>query len=144
IRAPRTSFVGREDELERLTALLGRARLVTLVGPGGAGKTRVAIEAALRLTPAARDRGRRPGRGVDGVWMVEPASLSDPGDVEGAVLDALGLRDERPRFGDGAPAAGTPIAQLWHGPVRACQRPGGLRQTAGTRLDPDPEGDPDA
>ncbi|GAB3149825.1 AfsR/SARP family transcriptional regulator [Microbispora hainanensis] len=50
--APPTTFVGREEEVTRLTALLRNSRLVTVVGPGGAGKTRLAVETALRVAPA--------------------------------------------------------------------------------------------
>jgi transcriptional regulator with XRE-family HTH domain len=50
--AAQSSFIGREHELAELAALLGRSRLVTLIGPGGAGKTRLAIE-AIRKGPAA-------------------------------------------------------------------------------------------
>jgi predicted ATPase/DNA-binding SARP family transcriptional activator len=74
-----TSFVGREDELRRVGKLLGEARLVTLAGPGGAGKTRLAIEAA----------GRHPGESC----FVELAALGAGADVPQAVLTALGLRD---------------------------------------------------
>ncbi|BCB90372.1 SARP family transcriptional regulator [Phytohabitans suffuscus] len=88
-----TSFVGREEELRRVGKLLGEARLVTLHGPGGAGKTRLAVEAA----------GRRDGE----VCFVELAALpprtaagqprpGEPGgggDVARAVLAALGLRE---------------------------------------------------
>lgn len=74
-----TTFVGRVDELKRVGELLGERRLVTLTGPGGAGKTRVAIEAAA---------------GLDGeVCFVELAGLTDGSDVPQAVLSALGLRD---------------------------------------------------
>ncbi|MET7373017.1 BTAD domain-containing putative transcriptional regulator [Micromonospora arida] len=74
-----TTFVGREEELKRVGDLLGDRRLVTLTGPGGAGKTRLAIEAAGR---------------VDGeVRFVELAGLADGADVPQAVLSALGLRD---------------------------------------------------
>ena len=55
-----TSFVGRADELDRVGELLAAARLVTLTGPGGAGKTRLAIEAATAARPPRRD----------GVWFV--------------------------------------------------------------------------
>jgi predicted ATPase/DNA-binding SARP family transcriptional activator len=74
-----TSFVGREDELQRVGKLLDQTRLVTVTGPGGAGKTRLAIEAAGRL-------------GGD-LCFVELAALSDGADVPQAVLHALGLRD---------------------------------------------------
>ncbi|YCK41570.1 BTAD domain-containing putative transcriptional regulator [Actinomadura sp. ATCC 39365] len=117
VRKPRTSFIGREAELGRLTGLLRHDRLVTLVGPGGAGKTRLATEAALRLAteprpeprpePRAeaalqpstpRTAGEPGGRRVAAAWMVELASVSDPAGVPGAVLDALGLRDDRPGY----------------------------------------------
>ncbi|MEU1727763.1 BTAD domain-containing putative transcriptional regulator [Nonomuraea sp. NPDC005692] len=117
VRKPRTSFIGREAELGRLTGLLRHDRLVTLVGPGGAGKTRLATEAALRLAteprpeprpePRAeaalqpstpRTAGEPGGRRAAAAWMVELASVSDPAGVPGAVLDALGLRDDRPGY----------------------------------------------
>ncbi|MEV0196658.1 BTAD domain-containing putative transcriptional regulator [Nonomuraea sp. NPDC050691] len=97
VRAPRTSFIGREAELDQLAALLGRARVVTLVGPGGAGKTRLATEVALRSADAA--------------WMVELAPVSDPKEVMGTVLDALGLRDDRPPYRMPADS-GDPVAQV--------------------------------
>ncbi|MGI5160136.1 BTAD domain-containing putative transcriptional regulator [Microbispora sp. CA-102843] len=76
---PLTSLVGRTAELERIGALLAEARLVTLTGPGGTGKTRLAIEAA----------NRWPGE----VCLVELAPLTDGADVPQAVLGALGLRE---------------------------------------------------
>ncbi|HKA10504.1 MAG TPA: BTAD domain-containing putative transcriptional regulator [Candidatus Dormibacteraeota bacterium] len=83
LRAQPTTFVGREELLERLRELLDRSRLVTLVGPGGAGKTRLAAELA------ASERSRY----ADGVWMVELAPLSDQADLPQSVLAALGLRE---------------------------------------------------
>ena len=80
LRAPLTSFVGREEELRLVGERLAEARLVTLVGPGGAGKTRLATTAAAELA------GGFPG----GVWLVELASVGDPEDVPRAALDALG------------------------------------------------------
>ncbi|NKQ57075.1 AfsR/SARP family transcriptional regulator [Amycolatopsis sp. K13G38] len=80
-----TSFVGRGKELDLLARSLTDARLVTLVGPGGAGKTRLATEAAVRH-PVHR-RGR--------VWFVALASVRDPGDLTSAVLGALGSLDMR-------------------------------------------------
>jgi predicted ATPase/DNA-binding SARP family transcriptional activator len=97
VRPPRTSFIGREAELDQLATLLGQARLVTVVGPGGAGKTRLATEAALRSAA--------------GVWMVELAPLSEPADLPGAVLDALGLRDDHPPYRLSPPGA-DPVAQV--------------------------------
>ena len=83
LRAQPTSFVGRDELMGRLRELLEGSRLVTLVGPGGAGKTRLAAELA------ARERSGY----ADGVWMVELAPLSDQADVPQSVLAALGLRE---------------------------------------------------
>src|SRR4051794_1380432 len=66
---PRTTFVGRDRQLSEVGRLLKRNRLVTLTGPGGTGKTRVAIEAA----SAAADRH------PDGVFFVDLAPVSDEG-----------------------------------------------------------------
>ncbi|XLE01709.1 BTAD domain-containing putative transcriptional regulator [Streptomyces sp. 184] len=83
LRAALTSFVGRDDELRRVRALLGGSRLVTLTGPGGAGKTRLATTAAATLLDAS------PG----GVWLVELAPVTGGDDVPFAVLGALGQRE---------------------------------------------------
>jgi predicted ATPase/DNA-binding SARP family transcriptional activator len=91
LRAALTSFVGREQEIGQVRAMLGRGRLVTLVGPGGAGKTRLAVEAVNRLL-AAGETGR------DGAWLVELASLEDPALLPEAVLDAVSPRLELPRL----------------------------------------------
>ncbi|GAB3005854.1 winged helix-turn-helix domain-containing protein [Amycolatopsis acidiphila] len=80
-----TSFVGRERELALLASSLRSARLVTLAGPGGAGKTRLATEAAVQHPAYLRGR----------VWFVALASVRDAGDVTGAVLAALGSLDMR-------------------------------------------------
>ncbi|WP_165978496.1 BTAD domain-containing putative transcriptional regulator [Actinomadura darangshiensis] len=74
-----TSFVGREDESRRVGKLLRETRLVTLTGPGGAGKTRLAGESAAAFV----------GEMPDGVWFVPFAPVSDPGDAVQAVLSAL-------------------------------------------------------
>ena len=84
LRAELTSFVGREAELRQVAELLGAHRLVTLTGPGGAGKTRLAVEAARAELTAA----------PDGVWLVELAPVTDPAEVTSAVLSALGLREQ--------------------------------------------------
>jgi non-specific serine/threonine protein kinase len=78
-----TSFIGREHEIAQLKELVTTNRLVTLTGAGGAGKTRLAIEAAVQLLD---------GFG-DGVWLVELAALSDAQLVPQAVAGALGLRE---------------------------------------------------
>ncbi|ARZ70414.1 hypothetical protein SMD11_4821 [Streptomyces albireticuli] len=90
LRARLTSFVGREDELERIRADLVRHRLVTLLGPGGAGKTRLSQEAA--EAAAAGPEGTAPAW-PDGVWFAELAPVDDPGTVPEAVLTALGGRE---------------------------------------------------
>jgi len=78
-----TSFVGREDELDQVARLLADARLVTLTGPGGAGKTRLSVEAGARIADAA----------PDGVWFVPLAPVRDAADVPDAVLAAIGMHD---------------------------------------------------
>ncbi|MFE4593502.1 BTAD domain-containing putative transcriptional regulator [Streptomyces laurentii] len=83
LRARLTSFVGREDDLAALRDALGGTRLVTLLGPGGAGKTRLSQEAAERAA----------GQWPDGAWFVELAPVTDPEAVTEAVLDALGARE---------------------------------------------------
>jgi predicted ATPase len=82
--AEATSFVGRRHELAEARKKLAAARLVSLVGPGGVGKTRLAIRIAASL-----------GRGFSGgAWMVELAELEDPALVSNAVMTALDLRDQ--------------------------------------------------
>ncbi|MGW2343790.1 AfsR/SARP family transcriptional regulator [Streptomyces sp. NPDC001661] len=82
LRARLTSFVGRAGDLDAIRADLGRVRLVTLLGPGGAGKTRLSQEAAEGL-----------GTAPDGVWLAELAPVSDPAAVPEAVVSALGARE---------------------------------------------------
>src|SRR5690606_1280507 len=86
-----TSFVGRNAERRQVLTQLGRGRLVTLVGPGGSGKTRLAVSVAAELAD------RTPG----GVWLVELAGVTGAADVPYAVWEALG----RPgvRFTDARP-----------------------------------------
>ena len=84
LRAELTSFVGRDAELRQVAELLGAHRLITLTGPGGAGKTRLAVEAA---------RGELAAM-PDGVWLVELAPVTDPADVTSTVLSTLGLREQ--------------------------------------------------
>ena len=85
-----TSFVGREDELAELTAALNGARLVTVTGVGGSGKTRLALQAAANAAPAYRD----------GVWLVSLGAITDPDQVDRALMDTIGLEqpaDATPR-----------------------------------------------
>ncbi|MFE0651933.1 ATP-binding protein [Streptomyces sp. NPDC059534] len=99
IRPRLTSFVGREPELAALDADLDRSRLVTLTGPGGSGKTRLAEEAALRAVgPAA--------------WIAELAPLDDPEALPGAVLSALRLREINLITRDGVPLQDDPVVHL--------------------------------
>jgi predicted ATPase len=83
LKAQLTSFVGRDDEVARIGKSLEQNRLVTLVGPGGAGKTRLAAEAAALIVDTA----------ADGIWLVELASVTDGADVPQTVLGSLGLRE---------------------------------------------------
>jgi predicted ATPase/DNA-binding SARP family transcriptional activator len=78
-----TSFLGRESDLRRVGELLHTARLVTVTGPGGVGKTSLALE-------AARAAAERFG---DGVAFVRLAGVTDPAQVSSAVLAALEIRD---------------------------------------------------
>jgi predicted ATPase/DNA-binding NarL/FixJ family response regulator len=79
-----TSFVGRRAELAELRTKLATARLVSLVGPGGVGKTRLGLRIATEL-------GRR---FIGGAWLVELAEVRDPALVSNAVVAALDLRDQ--------------------------------------------------
>jgi predicted ATPase/DNA-binding CsgD family transcriptional regulator len=91
--AEATSFIGRRHELAQARKKLTAARLISLVGPGGVGKTRLAIRIAATL-----------GRGFpDGAWLAELAELRGPALVGNAVLAALDLRDQ---------TAAEPLARL--------------------------------
>ncbi len=81
---PASSFVGRERERSEIVSRLGDgARLLTLTGPGGSGKTRLAIEAATELVAAFRN----------GVFWVGLATLRDPALVEDTIAQTLGAKD---------------------------------------------------
>ncbi|MFJ9029879.1 ATP-binding protein [Streptomyces sp. NPDC102274] len=80
-------FVGRDDELAALTRHLGESRLVTVVGVGGVGKTRLALKAADGLKK----------RYCDGIWLAELSALRDPELLEHALVEALGLADHSSR-----------------------------------------------
>ncbi|GAA3850720.1 hypothetical protein GCM10023084_01160 [Streptomyces lacrimifluminis] len=95
LRARLTSFVGRESDIEAIRGDLAAARLVTLLGPGGAGKTRLSQEAAeaLRDGPGDRPWGGTRDAAPDGVWLAELAPVVDPDAVPEAVLTAVGARE---------------------------------------------------
>src|SRR5204863_8252266 len=77
-----TSFVGRAGAVDELAGLLDDYRLVTVTGPGGVGKTRLAGEVARRVAD----------RFADGVWLVELAGVADPDLVPAAIARALGIQ----------------------------------------------------
>lgn len=81
------SFVGREEEVREIKRLLGINRLVTLTGPGGVGKTRLALEVASGVG----------GAYPNGVWLVELGSLADPALVPQAVTTTLGIHEQMQR-----------------------------------------------
>src|SRR5215208_5278903 len=83
--APLTSLLGRERELAAVGETLRRTRLVTLTGPGGVGKTRLALELARRQI----------GRRADGVWLVDLTAGSQTPDVAEETARVLGLRSAR-------------------------------------------------
>ncbi|HJS28691.1 MAG TPA: tetratricopeptide repeat protein [Anaerolineales bacterium] len=82
-----TGFIGRERELDQVKRLLQAERLVTLVGPGGVGKTRLSIQAAMEV----------PAGYPDGVWLVELASLADPALLAQTVARVCGVREDSAR-----------------------------------------------
>ena len=87
-----SSFVGRDRDVAELAELLETARLVTLTGPGGCGKTRLAIEAASASLPV------RP----DGIWFVDLAPVSDRELVLSVAANAMGVQESRAASADSA------------------------------------------
>jgi predicted ATPase/class 3 adenylate cyclase/DNA-binding CsgD family transcriptional regulator len=85
-----TSFIGRDGPVREVAGLLEGYRLVTVTGPGGSGKTRLAGEVARRVA----------GRFADGAWAAELATVADPAQVASVVAAALGVREQA-----GVPAA---------------------------------------
>lgn len=86
LRVSLTSFVGRVDELKRIHELLSGGRLTTVVGPGGAGKTRLATEAA---------RTWQAPRPWDGHWLIELAPITEEANLVQAFLTSLDIREAR-------------------------------------------------
>ncbi|WP_188190385.1 AfsR/SARP family transcriptional regulator [Nonomuraea sp. SYSU D8015] len=85
--APRTELIGRGEAVARVSSLLAQGRLVTLTGPGGVGKTRLAVEAA----------GQAAGDAPDGVWLVELGALersAREAELAETIACAIGLRDD--------------------------------------------------
>ena len=82
-----TSFIGRDEELAEVARLLAACRLLTLTGPGGVGKTRLALAAARAARAGYRD----------GVWLVDLATLADPALVPQAVATVLGVQEQSGR-----------------------------------------------
>ncbi len=97
-RRPPTSFIGRDDDLSGVLKRLAAERLVTLTGPGGVGKTRLAAEAAARLGAP--------------VWFAELAPVSEPSEVPYAVLDALGMRQRAFARHAADPGLADPVGRL--------------------------------
>lgn len=79
-----TEFVGREDDVAVLQRMIPTRRLVTLLGAGGIGKTRLAVEVATRLLPSF----------TDGVWLVELGTLNEAASVTQLVASTLGVREQ--------------------------------------------------
>jgi predicted ATPase/DNA-binding SARP family transcriptional activator len=102
LRTPLTSFHGRDEELSALVDALATHRLVTLTGPGGAGKTRLATEYAHLMRPKM----------PDGVWMVELAAVTDPSAVPDAVSAALGRGGNGPAVATVPARGGDPTDRL--------------------------------
>ncbi|MFC8701779.1 BTAD domain-containing putative transcriptional regulator [Streptomyces anulatus] len=105
---PLTPLVGRRRALARISRLLADERLVTLTGPGGVGKTRLAVAAAT----AQWDRAEAGGPG-DGIWLVEFAGVrtGTPADLAQIVAATLGVRDDAP---SAAPGVGGGALSLPH------------------------------
>jgi predicted ATPase/class 3 adenylate cyclase len=78
-----TSFIGREREMQEVRRLLSSARLLTLIGPGGTGKTRLSLQLGADQLSAFKD----------GVWLVELAPLSDPAFVVSTIASVLELHE---------------------------------------------------
>jgi predicted ATPase/Tfp pilus assembly protein PilF len=101
LSAPTTPFVGRKTELAAVREILGRddVRLVTLTGPGGTGKTRLAMEVAQELLEVF----------PDGVFFVSLAAIGDPALVIPSIADALGVTEQAVPASGGGEAVTPPV-----------------------------------
>src|SRR4029453_10029504 len=97
---PPTSFVDREEELARVVELLREHRLVTLTGPPGVGKSRLALEVARSFE----------GEIADGIWLVDLGRAADAADVAGLVARAV---DARGSFPSASRISSTPAGRTW-------------------------------
>jgi predicted ATPase/class 3 adenylate cyclase len=79
-----TSFIGREEEISQVKELLTQSRMLTMIGAGGSGKTRLALQVAAGILDTY----------PDGVWLVELASLTDPTLVLQTISAVLGIREQ--------------------------------------------------
>jgi predicted ATPase/DNA-binding SARP family transcriptional activator len=100
LRHPVRACIGRSHELAVLLHLVGERRLVTIVGPGGVGKTRIALEIALAQAETTHD----------GVWWVDLASTNEPGHVIRAVHDVLDLSEAGSEPGSSLDAVSNALA----------------------------------
>jgi predicted ATPase/DNA-binding CsgD family transcriptional regulator len=128
--AEATSFVGRSIELGAITELLSTARMVTVTGPAGVGKTRTSVCAAARVAD----------RFPDGVCFADLGAISDPGLVAGVIAAALGVPDDGGASPDGASRGGASP----DGASRGGASPDGASQDRADRDSPDrdsPDGD---
>ena len=102
LASPLTAFVGRAEAVEEVAGLLDSSRLVTVTGPGGVGKTRLAVEVARRVA----------GRFADGACLVELAAVQEPAVVPAAIVAALGIPQAQDLSAADSLAAALPRLQV--------------------------------
>ena len=90
-----TTFIGRDGPVRQVASLLEECRLVTVTGPGGSGKTRLAGRVARRAAVGF----------ADGAWLAELAPVQDPAQVASVVVAALGVREQPGGAGGGGAGA---------------------------------------
>src|SRR5262249_52491030 len=130
IPAPVTALIGRRSECEGVAAALDSSRLVTLMGAGGVGKTRLALAVAARLQPTFRGRA----------WWVELAPVTRDDMTAQAIADAVGARDASGLDLAESLAARTPappartLRASWNPPTAGCREVADRLLTSGPRL----------